>query len=309
MKKKKEFFNNNSNFGCVFSFIVYLILLLILMGISIIFINRAPEKLVRWSFFLIIAFVIFYSDNSRIRTSIVKRLPRNFPFYKQLKIVRGRSDEISELYKTIIYYCLLCCWNISYLDFLTSGAAIVFTILSLYRYFKYNEKVHFGQPTDNRFSPTSMCLLIPGVLFSLWALENHKYNLLFWILLTTIFLILIILFFIFSKEGRTKFLVFIGYSFCILIWIFGSLNIINITFDFQKPQQYPVIIQDKETRSGYRSVYYYVIVSPWDEQTEDIRFDVSPQDYRSTDIGDTVTIYQSDGALGMEWYELHINND
>ena len=277
MKKKKEFFNNNSNFGCVFSFIIYLILLLILMGISIIFINRAPEKLVRWSFFLIIAFVIFYSDNSRIRTSIVKRLPRNFPFYKQLKIVRGRSDEIS--------------------------------ILSLYRYFKYNEKVHFGQPTDNRFSPTSMCLLVPGVLFSLWALENHKYNLLFWILLTTIFLILIILFFIFSKEGRTKFLVFIGYSFCILIWIFGSLNIINITFDFQKPQQYPVIIQDKETRSGYRSLYYYVIVSPWDEQTEDFRFDVSPQDYRSTDIGDTVTIYQSDGALGMEWYELHINND
>ncbi len=309
MKRKKHYYNTTSDFGCILSFIGYLILMFLLIYVVTSFFYRTPETISRWVIFFILFFVILYCDNSRIRKNIVKHIPQSFPFYTQLKKNRGKSDEISELYKTIIIYCLLILWNVSYFKFIFVGIIIVFSVLSLYRYFKYNSQIHFGYIDDKRFAPTTVSLLLPGILFFIWGLENQEYNLLFWILLIIIFLGVMIPFFFFSAEGRKKFSIFIGFAFCSIIWTFGILCISNRAFDFGQPTMFQVQIQNKESFHGSKSVSYYLYVNPWDDQTEEVQFDVSREEYENTDIGDTATIYQSDGALGMEWYELHINNN
>ena len=92
-----------------------------------------------------------------------------------------------------------------------------------------------------------------------------------------------------------------------LIWIIAmvALFILRMVYDYNEPMEYSVRVIDKEFISG-KSGGYYVTVSPWDDQMENVQFGISSNEYDSVRIGERLTVVQSEGALKMKWYYLKL---
>jgi len=268
---------------------------------------KTPTSIMQPILFLVMLIVIFYCDNSGIRLSIINKIPTKAPFYKCFAKKCKNGDRRTQFYKTLTYLSLLLLWISTYISFIFTAAAIIFPVLAIYRYIRYNDRISFSGETKNDLSPTVAAMLAPSFLFAIWGFHNHEYSTLFWSLLIAIPIIFIVPFFIFTKEYRKKITIALGFSFCIIFFTFGSLCNINSSFDFSKPRGYWVSIVDKYVTSG-KAQTLYVTVTPWDNQKENVDIEVDKESYKSAISGQKVIVVQHKGALNMSWYYLIVNS-
>ena len=268
---------------------------------------NVSTSIMRPMLFLAVLIVIFYCDNSGIRLYVIKKLSPKTPFYKYFAKECINGDIKTQFYKTFTYLSLLLSWISPYTGFIFTAAAIIFPVLAIYRYIRYNDKIRFSGETKKDLSPTATAILVPSSLFLIWGINNHEYNTLFWSLLIAISIIFIVPFFIFTKEYRNKKSIALGFSFCIIFFTFGSLCNINSQFDFSKPRGYSVSIVDKYITSG-KAKTLYITVTPWDKQKENVNIEVGKESYKAAISGQKVTVVQHKGVLNMSWYYLIVNS-
>lgn len=268
-----------------------------------------PEQPAKWSISIALLIYILYCDKSGIKDWIVKKLPKNFPFRKKFAKKKKGGDVVTERYKTIICFCLLYSFLIPFLRKLVLSAAVLMCGIVIWRYLKQNDKVTFGMLKDDSFSPTASILLVSGICFFFWSIEDCVFNTYFWILWIGLSLVIIIAFFGFTTEYKKKKSVAAGFVLCIIFWIFGMLCTINWTLDFGEKEEYRVRIVEREIVDGSKGDSYYLTVTPWAGQNEKYRFSVSYYDYEKTEEGEWATVHQSTGLLRMNYYELEVQDD
>lgn len=255
--------------------------------------------------FIVLFIVTFYCDDSGIRLCVTQKLPKYFPFYKYLTKKRRAGDRITQYYKTGTYLCLLFSWATSYVSFIFTGMAIILPVLSVVRYFLHNDTIHFGGETKNELSPTVKTILVPGCCFLLLGIADHDYNSIFWVLLTAISLAFIIPFFVFTKEYLRKISVAFGFIFCIAFFVFGSLCVMNMDFDFSKPEKYTVTVVGKYITKGKTKIPH-ITVTPWNNQNGNVDIHSDKEEYDIAKCGQQATIIQHKGFLQMKWYYLEL---
>jgi hypothetical protein len=253
--------------------------------------------------FGVLLLVVFYLDNSGIRLSLVKKLPEDFPGKKFLSMRRRIGDRLSQYCKTFTMWSLLLYWILPETRVFFLATTIALPILAVYRYIRYNATISLSGATKNELSPTASTLLVPATMFVMWGMFNHAYSTLFWVLLAVISNLFYIPFLLFTQEYKKKISVAFGFLFLAVFFTFGSLEAINVDYDFSQPQEYEVTVVDKHLSSG-RSKVCYITVSPWGDNTDETDIEVDKDSYRSAVEGDTATVVQFQGALKMPWHAL-----
>jgi len=265
---------------------------------------RLPENLFKMIIFLILFIVLICCDHSGLTKSIKSKFSGNSIFYSSKSKKYRVQDMQTEYYKTATFFFLLVRFLTPRFGWLTMGLGILFPIMSIIRYIKYSTKISFSSADKDKMSPTATTILLSGAILLIWGIENHEYNILFWIWWIVVAVIFVIPFFVYSKEYKKKKTVALGFCLCILLFSFGAVCNINSQYDFSEPEEYRVMIIDKYETTG-RSTTYYVTIGQWDGKiNEDVS--VSMYDYQRAEIGEHATIVQHQGLLGIEWYYLEI---
>lgn len=286
----------------------WLVLLAIGLGIGWIWFSwNGPPKIVDSIWLVAMACAIFYFDNSGIRLFILQRLPAGIPFRDKLSVIRHSEDKYTDLFRTLALTALLISWATPHFRVLSTGAAIVFPLLAGYRYLRHSDAIHFAEISRVRLSPTIITIFLPAMLFIIWHADNMVFNNFLWILVSAMTILIMTIFFVMTKEYRTKKSVAIYFFVCVLAFNFGALCAINSDFDFSQPQTFRVEVVNKYV-SGGRTQTPMVVVSPWDGHTDTVDFATNPEEYRSVEVGDEAKIIQHEGALGMNWYYLDIED-
>jgi len=300
----KSYKRSKRDYGCL----IYIFQMIFLFVAFFIWMSL-PEKPARWSISIVLFVVILYCDKSGLKDWIVKRLPKDFPFRKKFAKKKKGGDVITERYKTIVCFCLLYSLNTPFLRKVVLTFAVLMSMVTIWRYLKYIDKVTFGMIDEDSFSPVTATLLISGFCFLLWSIDNCEFNTYFWILWIGLSLAIIIAFFIVTTEYKKKKSVAVAFVFCIIFWMFGMLCTINWTLDFGEKEEYRVRVLERERVDGSKGDSYYLTVTPWSGQIEKYRFSVSYYDYEKTEEGEWATVHQSTGSLGMTYYELEVQDD
>lgn len=186
--------------------------------------------------------------------------------------------------------------------FVFVGLAILFPMLSIIRYIKYNEEIAFAPRKNEAFSSTALTIIVPAIFFTMTS-DDQIFTSLFWILAAGIVLVFLIPFLIKTKEYRKKKSVLFLFILFISLFSVGTISIVNIAFDFSERVTYKVRITDKTEYHG-RTTDYVLVLSPWDELDEEVTMSVSQEEYEDYRIGEWVNIIQANGALNMKWYYL-----
>lgn len=245
--------------------------------------------------------IILYSDNSCITRKMRKMIPKRSMLYKK---ERKNLDKIIEYYKTMTYFCLLIRFVTPFAGWLTMGLGILFPILAIVRYFRHSDRIKFSSGDKNHLSTIATILLMPGLILLLWGIDSHKYPIHFWMIWFVISLIIIIPFFVYTKEYKKNYEVALGFCACVFLYVFGSICVINFQYDYSGPKEYKGIISDKYETSG-KSRSYYLVVEHEENDLEDT-FSVSVYEYREAEIGEDAIIVKRNGFLGFEWYYLQL---
>lgn len=264
---------------------------------------NVPLRIMQPILFGVLLLVVFYYDDSGIRLMLVKRLNDDFPGKKFLSKRRRIGDRATQYCKTFTLLSLLLYWILPEARVVFLATTIALPILAVYRYIRYNETIRLSGEMKNDLSPTASTLLIPSTMFVMWGLFNHAYSKLFWILLLAISNIFYIPFILLTQEYKKKKPVALGFLFLVVLFTFGSLEMINTDYDFNQPQEYAVTVVDKHLSSG-RSKVCYITVSPWGDYTSEMDIEVDKDSYKSAVVGDTATVVQFQGALKMPWHAL-----
>ena len=283
------FINTLIYIGIVAVFIVAIITALIL-------ISKYPAYIFKILIYLFLGFGILAGDNSIISKKLFNK---NDKSTQKKKIIR---DEKIELYKTLTEICLLIRYITSFAGFFTIGLAILFPIMSLYRYIRYPELIKFSPNKNEKSSTLEEMFFASGACMMLIGMDDHLYPLHFWLIWLVVAVLFIIHFFAYSKEYKTNYLVALRYCALIILFSFGCVCTINSEFDFSKPTVYQTTIIDKYHETG-RHRRYYLIVSQGDFDMQ-VKYQVNVIDYTSVDIGDEVTVEIKEGLLKFEWYNL-----
>ena len=286
MKKNVELKRFFIAFFCVFA-----------IGLALI-----PEELMDIYMFFVCSTLIFYFDDSGIRMFVVKKLPKDFPLIKYFSRNKRKVDGYIEYYKTATFLSLLLMIPFRKFLFIFVGLAILFPVLSLIRYIKFNEEISFAPQKNEAVSPTALTIIVPAVFFTMTS-DAQIFNRLFWILTLGIVIVFLIPFLIKTKEYRKKKSVLFLFVLFISLFSVGTVSIVNIAYDFGERTLYRVRIIDKEEYHG-KMPDYVLVLSPWDVLNEEVSMSVSQEEYDEYRIGEWVNIIQADGALNMKWYYL-----
>lgn len=280
---------------------IEILLIVVAFAICSFIIIVLPENVAKMVISVFALMAILYSDNSCITRKIRRKISKKSILYRGK---RKNTDEITECYKTASYFALLVRFVTPLAGWLTLGLGILFPVLAVVRYLRHSDKIRFSSGDKKHLSTTATILLLPGMLFLLWGIDNHKYPIHFWILWIVLSLLILIPFFVHTTEYKKNDKVALGFCACILLYVFGAICTINFQYDYSEPTEYRAIVSDKYETSG-KSTTYYVVVEHGDPTLENT-FSVSMHEYLDTEIGERVTVRKKEGFLKFEWYSLDV---
>lgn len=250
---------------------------------------------------LLLFILIIYFDNSCLTRKFRNKIPKKSILYRKK---RYGLDDRTELYKTCAFLCLLLRFMIPFAEWLIMGLAILLPILTVIRYMKHSDKIMFSSKNKKYLSTTANTLLVQGLVLSLLGVSNQKYPIHFWVIWILMSLLFIVPFLVYTKEYKKNFNVALGFCACILLFMFGTVCIVNIQYDYSEPTEYRAVVTDKFITSG-KTGSYYLVVDHGEKDLEDT-YGVTPQEYRETELGDYVTVIKKDGFLKCEWHYLDV---
>ncbi|MDD6394904.1 MAG: hypothetical protein PUB37_01770 [Firmicutes bacterium] len=212
-----------------------------------------------------------------------------------LFFIIGLAADNSALSKTMFSICAL----------------IPFANLSLHfafsRYFVFDKENDYR---DTRHLDTLVSLCVP-MLINIIIIDGMYYELtdkatilLFVITIITALLLFILYWYFSLKETQTKSKI-LTFAVVALIIPFSSAYILNYTCDTGVSSYYEAVVTDKRVATGGRGGDdYYIEVQQSDKTSEE--FSVSYKKYEALQIGDTVTVGEYKGALGLAYSQIEV---
>jgi hypothetical protein len=118
--------------------------------------------------------------------------------------------------------------------------------------------------------------------------------------------VLILLFFTHKRIGntsRSKTWIYLSLISNICLYSYAGTYGANCVYDNSTPKVYETTVLDKHTyRSSKGGTRYYLTVAPWGHHYDKEDIKVSSDQYRETDIDETVKIDYKEGLFGIPWY-------
>jgi len=184
-----------------------------------------------------------------------------------------------------------------------SAICIIVPTVTFTLYVKYNNLLSADDRNDesNKKKPRidiTVPLLIPSSVLGIRTLMDIDVtgwvNLVLWSagLLAVILLAL----FIFTKEYKRRKAVAELIVFIALYFAPSTVLQINVLYDYSDPVVYTTELLDKDISSGKGKTYYNTVEMEDGSQKE---LKVSPEFYNMQEVGDSVTVVESDGLLGI----------
>ena len=112
-------------------------------------------------------------------------------------------------------------------------------------------------------------------------------------------LILLLTLFKTNEYKKNKWLL-VAVSLFAAFFAYGSVILVNCSFDYSKPVRYTTVVLDKNISSG-KTRTYEITVEPWGPFASS-EADISKQLYNELDKGDKVFMYLKNGSLGIPWF-------
>ena len=130
------------------------------------------------------------------------------------------------------------------------------------------------------------------------------FNILAWkplLIYAGILLVLVaVLLLVFYQELRQRIGMFLGILFLCIFFCFGSIGQLNYLLDTSAPQRQSATITDMHISTGSKSPDRYVLTVITLSGTE-MELQTSKEHYNSLTIGENVTVYISEGGLGIPY--------
>lgn len=244
-------------------------------------------------------------DNSGIRTAVFSRLPDKFPFANELKRKNKGQCKAVELCKTLSYFSLL------FYPIIPALFAIVWIICEitafLHLIFDKDTCIRPPETPHNGLSAAGDTIIITSGIMLLFQMDNIFINNCL-IAFTLIFTISAAVLFILRGSGYDAksdvIILILGAEF----FSFAGFCAVNKDLDFSEPQKYIAVIEDMNHTSG-KNNHYKIYVNDWKGSGDTVSIEVNSDDFRNLEIGDTVIVYEYNGALGMNYYDYSAKYD
>jgi len=283
----------------------FLIAVIIAIGVF-----TAAAEIKRGSNSFIIYLMILFScgivccDNSGFRSTLFSRLPDKFPFAEELKRKNKGQCRAVELCKTLSYFSLL------FYPLLPTILAAVWLICEIVAFihliFDKDTGIRPPETPENGLSAAGDITIITSGIMLLLQMDNIFTNSRLWTFIVIFTIGATSLFLLFGSWQNSKadvIIFFLGAA----AFAFSGFCAVNKDFDFSEPKKYTAVIENKYYTSGKNS-HYTIYVKDWHGSEDTVSVEVSSDDYREFEIGDTVTVYEYSGALGMSYYDYSLEN-
>ncbi len=247
---------------------------------------------------------IICCDNSGIRTTVFSRLPDRIPFAEELKRKNKGQCRAVELCKTLSYFSLL------FYPFQPTILAAVWLICEIvafiYLIFDKDTGIRPPETPENGLSAAGDIIIITSGIMLLLQMDNIFTNGRLWTFIVIFTIGAAVLFLLFGSWQNSKddvILFILGAA----AFAFSGFCAVNKDFDFSEPKKYTAVIENKYYTSGKVS-HHTIYVKDWNGSDDTVSIDVYSGDYRELEVGDTVTVYEYSGALGMSYYDYSLEN-
>lgn len=252
---------------------------------------------------------IICCDNSGLRTFLFGRLSDNFPFSEELKRPVKGLCRVIESCKTLSYFSVLFYIFSHRLEALWVAIWIICEIVTIvYLIFDKDTALRPKETPENGLSSAGDITVFTSLCMFVLNLGNFFPDRKLFIFTGLFTLCGTVMYMLISAEWQTKkdriFLFIIGAA----TFSFSGFCTVNRTFDFSDPKVYTAVIENKNYSSG-KYKHYDFYVEDWNNTGETIDVEVNAEDYRNAEIGDTVTIYEYSGALGMKYYKYSLEQE
>lgn len=248
----------------------------------------------------LIGIIVF--DKSGLRCLIFKYYPDKFPFSAILKENDPPARRIVEVCKTASLLSVFLTIIIGNWSFVLTSIWII-CVFIIFCYILFDEKTPLISETGDLTSVSIFILIIQFLLIIIGGGNISINKRLFLFILA--FTMIVLLIYIFRAK---KLLLNALSAKSLAILVIGSITFsyaafvrINEDFDFKKPNEYIVTVDDKHIYGGKHRDHTIEVVIP-DDKNSEYNISISSDVYREINIGDEVIICKSNGALGMEYY-------
>lgn len=278
----------------------YICVVIFLIALFVLFAIFRPH----WIVYLTLALLFiasFLSDNSGIRSAIMKFYPDKLPFSESLKRPNKNGDKIIEFTKTITYFSLLM--------FVVGVLSQLWCILCISAYFIASISIIFNtensiQSKDKRglTSEGDIITFVSAVL-AITYMGNTDWNNTLIVFIIAFSFVFSILYICVSINCRKPISDYIFFALISALFAFGSFCTINREFDFSEPVIYSTQIESMSTSTGRHGTSYFLYVEQWHDNNDDnVTVEISHDDYKSLNESDSIKIAEYNGLLGMKYY-------
>ncbi len=249
---------------------------------------------------------IIVLDKSGLRSFIFKYYPDRFPFSVILKYDESPIRQVVEVCKTT---SLLSVWAIIFIghcSFIWTAIWII-SILTIFFYVIFDDKtvlMHDSIARTDDLTSSSEAILVTSIMQFILCDLNILINteiVLFTLFFTKLMISIYIIVSKYHKLSKISVKPVLILTIGSIAFSFVAFVRVNEDFDFKKPIEYYVTVDDKHIYGG-KHREYTIEVKNWDDESKIINISISSDDYHEINVGDKVVICKSGGALGMEYY-------
>lgn len=187
--------------------------------------------------------------------------------------------------------------------FFILGVNLLLPLVGIFIYMKYNTFVELDEYKHRQGVNVLQCIIFPTLSVALRALNdfNIVYSLKFWIMISAISLVLMVIVLWRTKEYKVRKLVILELAVCIFIYTYGAFIHGNCILDKSSFFRYSVQVMES-SKDKDSDPSYYLTVEPWGPYKEKKELEVTEGIFKRRKAGADVPIYLMEGRFGIQWY-------
>lgn len=287
-------------------FLGYLSIALVIIGgfaLSVAIDAAHDTDILLYFIFVGAVILIILCDNSGFRSALFNRLPDKFPFAEVLKRENVGQCRALEICKTVSYSAILL---YIYANRFAPLLVIIWMICELTSFacliFDSDTSIRPAATPENGLSAAGDIIVITSFAMLMFTMDNIFANSTLWTFTAIFTVVVTVLYLVCSNDRQDSKANIICIALAAGLFAFSSFCAVNRDLDFSEPKKYTAVIEDMNHTSGKTS-RHTLYVKDWHGSEDTVSVEVSSDDYRVLNIGDTVTVYEYNGALGMSYYD------
>lgn len=291
-------------------FLSCLSIALVIIGcfiLSVVIDNNYDTDFILYFIFVGAVILIILCDNSGFRSTLFSRLPDKFSFAEVLKRKNVGQCRTQETCKTVSYFAILL---YIYANRFAPLLVIIWIICELtafaYLIFDRDTSIRPAATPENGLSAAGDIIVITSLAMLMFTMDNIFTNSTLWTFTAIFTVVVTVLYLVCSNDRQDSIANIICIALAAGLFAFSGFCAVNRDLDFSEPKKHTAVIEDMNHTSGKNS-HYTLYVKDWHGSEDTVSVEVSSDDYRVLNIGDTVTVYEYNGALGMNYYDYSTN--